>query len=173
VCFAETRSVPNQIVLSGLLMRVLIVHNLYTRPGGEDVVVEQESELLRQHGHEVEILYVKNEAIEHASPLRQGKLVLDTIWSTEGARTLTTALGRYAPNIIHVHNTFTRLSPSIYWAADRLGIPVVQTLHNYRLTCANALLLRDHHACEACVGKFPLAALQYRCYRDSLPATSA
>src|SRR5262249_6896235 len=77
------------------------------------------------------------------------------------------------PNIVHVHNEFPLLSPSIFWAANRAGIPIVQTMHNYRLACANAILLRDERPCEDCVGRFPWPAVRHRCYGPSLLRTAA
>ena len=69
--------------------------------------------------------------------------------------------------MVHVHNTFPLFSPSVLRAAYRLDLPVVATLHNFRLLCANAVLQRDGGPCESCIGKVPLAAVKHSCYRDS------
>ena len=98
---------------------------------------------------------------------------LSAVWSPSGYRTMDEALTRFRPDIVHVHNTFPLLSPSIYWAAQKHNIPVVQTLHNYRLTCTNGLLMRDGRPCEDCVGRLPLPALKHRCYKNSLAATGS
>ena len=94
-----------------------------------------------------------------------------TVWSPPGYRLMRDAIRRVQPDLVHVHNTFPLLSPSIYWAAQAQHVPVVQTLHNYRITCANGLLMRDQKPCEDCVGKLPLPALRHRCYKNSLVAT--
>jgi glycosyltransferase involved in cell wall biosynthesis len=153
-------------------MRVLQTHNYYTKPGGEDTVVAQESKLLKDHGHTAETFFVTNDDLVESGLLEQSRLALNTIWSRQSARAFADTLRTFAPDVIHVHNTFTKLSPSIYWVASRFNIPVVQTFHNYRVTCANGLLMRDGKPCQDCVGKvFPWPALQHRCYRDSLAAT--
>lgn len=150
-------------------MRVLQVHNEYRVYGGEDVVLDLEFDLLRSRGHHVEQFVMSNKAVTKAS-LRVG---FETVWSRRSNKKLLRKLEEMRPDLMHVHNTFTQLSPSVYWAAAAAGVPVVQTLHNYRLTCANALLMRDGGPCELCVGRVPLPALRYKCYRGSLAATGA
>jgi glycosyltransferase involved in cell wall biosynthesis len=155
-------------------MRILQIHNKY-RPGwgGEDTVANLESDLLRRKGHEVERLSAWTGELEGASPLRIMRAGLDTIWSFRAYGQVTDAIRRFSPDVIHVHNFFPMFSPSVYWAANRAGIPVVQTLHNYRLTCANSLLLRADKPCEACVGRFPWSALRYRCHSSAFSRTLA
>ena len=133
------------------------------------MVLDLEADLLRDRGHRVERFVVSNTDLPEAT-LRTG---LETVWSHRSYRRLRRELRKRKPDLAHVHNTFPRLSPSVYWAMAAEGVPVVQTLHNYRLTCANALLMRDGRPCEECVGRFPLPALRYRTYRDSLAATGA
>ena len=132
-----------------------------------------EAELLRQHGHEVEQLFAWTKELDGASALRLFSAGLGTVWSWRGYSMMKKAIARFAPDVVHVHNTFPLLSPSVFWAADRAGVPVVQTLHNYRLTCANALLLRDEQPCQECVGHFPWTGLRHRCYGASLFRTAA
>ena len=150
-------------------MRVLVVHNAYLHRGGEDTVVESEVALLRQHGHAVETYGRNNDDIDGLSPLA---LVRQTLWSDRTSRDLESLVGAFRPDVIHAHNTFPLVSPSLYWAAERLRVPVVQTLHNFRLMCLNALYLRDGKVCEDCSGKLPWRGVVHGCYRGSRPASA-
>ena len=158
-------------------MRILQVHNRYVRPGGEDAVVENEAELLRSHGHEVLMYERSNNEIRDVSLGEQVRRGLETTWSARSYAEMRRVLRERRPDIVHAHNTFPLISPAVYWAAAREGIPVVQTVHNYRLVCANGLLMRSGAACMDCVeGNLvsrSLTALRHRCYRDSLLATGA
>jgi glycosyltransferase involved in cell wall biosynthesis len=154
--------------------RVLQVHNKY-RPGwgGEDTVVELEADLLRRHGHKVDCVSAWTGELNGASVVRLVAAGFGTVWSFRGYSAVKKAIKRHSPDILHVHNTFPLLSPSIFWAAASERVPVVQTLHNFRLTCANALLLKEDAPCQKCVGHFPWPALRYRCYRQSFWQTAA
>lgn len=154
-------------------MRILQVHNRNMRRGGEEAAAQLERELLEQHGHEVALLEASNRDLRLDTLARKAAAGVRTVWSQSGYRRTAEAIHSHRPEIVHVHNTFQRLSLSVCWAADRAGIPVVMTLHNYRLVCANALLLRDGQPCEACVGNAPWPALRYRCYRGELAPTAA
>jgi glycosyltransferase involved in cell wall biosynthesis len=94
-------------------------------------------------------------------------LAIETLWSARQASRLADALRAHRPDVVHVHNTFPLLSPAVYWTCQRQGIPVVQTLHNFRLACPQAMFLRDNQVCEACLGKLPWPAVVNRCYRGS------
>ena len=154
-------------------LRVLQIHNKY-RPGwgGEDTVAALEADLLRQNGHEVERLTAWTGELEGASALDLIGAGFGAVWSSRGYSTTREAISRFSPDILHVHNTFPLLSPSIFWAAASAGVPVVHTLHNYRVTCANALLFRDNKPCQDCVGHIPWPALRYRCYGSSFFRTA-
>lgn len=155
-------------------MRVLQVHNKY-RPGwgGEDTVANLEADLLRRHGHEVERLSAWTGELEGASRFRLLVAGLGAVWSLRGYLGVKQAIADVSPDLVHVHNDFPLLSPSIFWACDRAGVPVVHTMHNYRFACVNALLLRNDRPCEDCVGRFPWPALRHRCNGSSLPRTAA
>jgi glycosyltransferase involved in cell wall biosynthesis len=157
----------------GNTLRVLQVYNEYRTHGGEDTVVHLEAELLRQYGHQVELLRISTKELDEAGPFGMVAAGFGTVWSFRGYSMMKKAIARFSPDIVHVHNTFPLLSPSVYWAADRAGVPVVQTLHNYRVTCANSLLLREDRPCQECVGHFPWAGLRHRCFGSSLPRTAA
>ena len=147
----------------------MICHNYYREPGGEDVVFEAEADLLERRGHRVERLVLRNDEIpEQPGPLAQAKLAARTVWSGESDRKVRSALRRAKPDVVHFHNTFPLISPSAYVTCRKAGVPVVQTLHNYRLLCANASFFRDGHPCEDCLGKTPpWPGVLHGCYRGS------
>ena len=155
-------------------MRVLQVHNRY-RPGwgGEDTVADLEADLLRRHGHAVERLSAWNAELDGAGPLRLLAAGLGAVWSRRGYAAMQRAITCFSPDIVHVHNEFPLFSPSIFWACNRAGVPVVQTMHNYRFACANALLFRGDRPCERCVARLPWSAFRHRCYGSSLLRTVA
>lgn len=150
-------------------MRVVIAHNEYQQRGGEDAVVEAEAALLRQHGHQVLDYRRHNDEI---GTLGKATLARQTMWSDRTAEDVSALITQFKPDVIHVHNTLPLISPSIYWAADRSKVPVVQTLHNFRIICPQALLLRDGKVCEDCVGKLPWRGAVRKCYRGSLAQSS-
>jgi glycosyltransferase involved in cell wall biosynthesis len=147
-----------------MISRVLVLHNRYQVPGGEDVVVANESEMLRNAGVDVEIFEVSNDQIQSSGD--HLRTATEAFYSAGMRNAVADVVRRFQPDVLHVHNFFPRLSPSVYDAAG--GAAVVQTLHNYRLTCANALLFRDGRICEECLGKvFGWPGILHRCYRDS------
>lgn len=145
-------------------MRILIAHNAYQQRGGEDSMVDAELELLRGHGHAVEVFQRHNDELK-AVP--QWKAAVDTVWSRKSAAALTAVIDRFRPDIVHFHNTFPLISPSAYWAVQAAGLPVVQTLHNFRLHCPQAMYLRDGQVCEDCLGHQPWRSVLHACYRGS------
>ena len=147
-------------------MRILIAHNRYQQAGGEDNVVEAERALLSQHGHDVELLLVDNRDLADGI-LTQIKTAFTATYSRIGRAKLREAISIFRPDIVHVHNFFPQLSPSIYDACADEGVAVVQTLHNYRLICPGALLMRDGNICEQCITGSPYQAAVYGCYRNS------
>lgn len=151
-------------------MRILVVHNAYQHRGGEDSVVEAEILLLRSRGNEVETYFRSNDDVAGVSSLA---LARQTLWSDRTVDELMALICRFQPDIIHAHNTFPLISPSLYWAAERAGVPVVQTLHNFRLMCLNALFLRDGKVCEDCMGRLPWRGVARACYRGSRAASGA
>lgn len=150
-------------------MRILIAHNSYKQAGGEDTVFANETALLRRAGHDVETLAVSNDAI--ALWTDRLKTAVTASYNPQGRALMTDRIKRFRPEVVHVHNFFPRLSPAIFDACGQASVPVVWTLHNFRVTCANALLLRDSRPCEECLGKVPLAAVRHRCYRGSTLAS--
>ncbi|MCA9141700.1 MAG: glycosyltransferase family 4 protein [Planctomycetaceae bacterium] len=146
-------------------MKVLLCHNYYQQPGGEDRSFFDEEWLLKSHGHQVVRYTVHNDVIDDMSPIH---LASKLIWNRDSYRELRDLIRRERPAVMHCTNTFPLISPSVYYAAKREGVPVVQSLHNYRLLCPNALFLRKGKVCESCLGKtIPLPAVIHGCYRDS------
>jgi glycosyltransferase involved in cell wall biosynthesis len=152
-------------------MRILLCHNFYREPGGEDQVFADEGRLLESHGHEV-IRYTRhNDEIESMGRWEAARA---TLWNRQTLEELRRLIRREQPEVLHCHNTFPLLSPSIYRAAKEAGVPVVQTLHNYRLLCPAASFLRDGRICEDCLGKaVPWPGVLHACYRQSRPASAA
>lgn len=148
---------------------ILSVHNYYQQPGGEDQVFANEASLLERYGHIV-VRYTDDNARIGEGGFSTAR---DAVWSRKSIESLRSA-AEAKPDVAHFHNTFPLISPSAYYAMKESGIPVVQTLHNYRLLCPAATFLRDGAVCEACSeSRSWLPAIRHRCYRDSLPATTA
>ncbi len=156
-------------------MRLLLVHNRYQLPGGEDMVFAAEAALLTAHGHTVEQLVFDNDEIaSDRSALDSVRLAGTTVWSRHGYTVVRNAIRTFRPDLVHFHNTFPLISPAGYYAARAAHVPVVQTLHNFRLLCANGIFYRDGHVCEDCLGKaVPLPGVVHACYRDSRMASGA
>lgn len=149
---------------------VLVVHNRYRIRGGEDSVFEAECRMLEEAG----IRVVRYEKSNDDIPDRGGRLglALRTVWNPATVREVRALIRLEKPDVVHCHNTFPLISPSIYYAAAREGVPVVQTLHNYRLACLDGYLFRDGRVCERCLGRAPLPGVCRRCYRGSLSASA-
>jgi glycosyltransferase involved in cell wall biosynthesis len=151
-------------------MRILLIHNYYQHSGGEDQVFQAEFELLVANGHQVWPYTLHNQQIEQMSSLG---LLSKTLWNQQVYRELRALIRQAKIQIAHFHNPFPLVSPAAYYACKAQGIPVVQTCHNYRLLCPNAMLLRNGQVCEACVGKLvPLAAVRHKCYRNQRAASA-
>ncbi|MFG1812683.1 glycosyltransferase [Kribbella sp. NPDC049174] len=146
-----------------------MLHNRYRtgQPSGENTVVAQTVDLLGNSGHDID-LYVRNsDDIAEMGRKDRALLPFRSVWSFSAERDLTLLLQEQRPDVVHVHNTFPLFSASVLRAAYRLDLPVVATLHNFRLMCANAVLQRDGRPCESCVGRLPLAGVRHGCYRES------
>lgn len=152
-------------------MKVLILHNSYQQRGGEDSVVEAEHALLESRGVEVSRYIADNSAI-HGIPAKVRTLA--SVRSNPAAiAPVMEHIRRLRPNLVHVHNFFPLLSPGIHLALAQVGLPVVQTLHNYRLLCANGMFLRQGNVCEKCLHGSRLNALRHACYRGSALGSAA
>jgi glycosyltransferase involved in cell wall biosynthesis len=150
-------------------VKILVAHDSYQEPGGEDVVFDSETALLEAHGHEVLRYTVTNHDVHrYNAALLAGK----TIWNCASEREVGAIIQRMRPDVMHVHNPFPLLSPSIYVAAKSAHVPVVQTLHNFRLLCPKATLRRGGGVCERCVGTLTYwPGVVHGCYHGSSAAT--
>ncbi len=148
-------------------MRIALFHNRYRQRGGEDTAVAAELELLRKAGHEVRLLAVDNREALSGPVGSRLRVALRARWNPATVGRVASFLDGHPTDVAHVHNFFPLLSPSIHHALRRLGVPAVQTLHNYRLLCANGALLRQARPCEECLTRGPWNALRYGCYRGS------
>jgi glycosyltransferase involved in cell wall biosynthesis len=152
-------------------LRIVVVHNFYQQSGGEDSCVAAETAMLKAHGHDVIPYTVSNDAINSMSRLA---LASRTIWSGRDYGQLRKLFRMAKPNVVHFHNTFPLISPAAYHAARREGVPVVQTLHNHRLLCCNAVFFRDGKFCQDCLGGvIPWRGVVNRCYRGSRLTSAA
>jgi glycosyltransferase involved in cell wall biosynthesis len=154
-------------------MRVLQVHNRYrsSLPSGENRVVDLERRCLVSAGHEVELFERSSDEIENWSVAKRALVAGRVLWSQDAYRALVQALRYHRPDVVHVHNVYPLLSSSVLYACARERVPVVATLHNYRLVCAPGSLFRDGAICSDCVGHLPAPAVRHGCYRDSKLAT--
>lgn len=153
--------------------RILMVHNYYQIPGGEDTVVANEMELLRQHGHEVVFYSRNNSELKTFSKMQKLLLPITTVFNPKTYREIKNIIREQKIDIMHVHNTLNLVSPSVYYAARSCNIPIVQTVHNFRLLCPAATFYRDGHICEDCVEKGLFCAVKHNCYRGSKLQTLA
>ena len=164
-----TLTVPAAVKAASL--SVLCVHNRYIQPGGEDQVFESETQLLAENGVRVE--KVEEQTTYPGGLVRKIEAAVDCVWSRSWHQKFKALLQRFRPDVVHIHNFFSVISPSVYHACKEEGVPVVQTLHNYRLACPAASFYRDGKICEECLDQGPFHAVRYGCYRDSKLATAA
>ncbi|MDT5027615.1 MAG: hypothetical protein QOE61_4041 [Micromonosporaceae bacterium] len=154
-------------------LRVLVVHNRYRseQPSGENNVVDQEVALLAEAGHDVSLFERRSDDISAMSLPGKVAVPLCVPWNRAVRAELTAKLRAERPDVVHIHNTFPLLSPSVVAACVDAGVPAVATLHNYGMVCPPGTLYRDGHVCTDCVGGAPLPAVRHGCYRGSRVAT--
>lgn len=152
---------------------ILIVHNYYQIPGGEDTVVANEKKMLEDHGHKVVLYSRNNSELKKMSRLQKLMLPFTTVFNPRTYRDIKRLIKTEQIDIVHVHNTLNLISPSVYYAARAMNVPVVQTVHNFRLLCPGATFYRDGHICEDCVENGLWCAVKHKCYRRSRIQTVA
>ncbi len=152
----------------------MLVHNTYREPGGEDTVWRSEARVLERYGCQVRsVLFDNHDIGDQRSPVRTAGLAVSTLWSRHGSRRVRDEAKAFGPDVVHFHNTFPLVSPAAYYSVKAMGLPVVQTLHNYRLMCPNVFFFRDGHPCEDCLGRrFAWPGVMHACYRDSRSQTA-
>lgn len=152
-------------------MRVLVVHNRYRAalPSGENMVVDRDVAMLRDAGVEVDTYIRDSDEIEHFGPVKRAGLAVRPIYSLEDAKAFKARIQSFGPDVVHLHNPYPLISPAIIRVAKAEGVPVIQTVHNYRFACANGLYFRDGRVCQDCLGKrAPWPAVWHGCYRGSM-----
>jgi glycosyltransferase involved in cell wall biosynthesis len=149
-------------------MKVLQLHARYRDEAGEDAVVDAEGALLRSAGHEVIPVHARTPT----SVPRAAALLLTSPWNVASARRVERAVRRQRPDVAHVHNTWFALSSSVLQPLAAAGVPVVMTLHNYRLGCISRDLFRDGAPCTSCLGRSPAPGVLHRCYQGSFAASA-
>ena len=154
-------------------MHILLVHNYYQIPGGEDDLFTSTRDLLRARGHRVTEYIRKNEEIAYYGILQKISLAPRTTWAWDSRRDIAQLIAKDRPDVAHFGNTFPLVSPAAYSACQAAGVPVVQSLDNPRLICPAGTFMRDGKLCEKCVGRLPLPAIAHSCYRHSAVQTSA
>lgn len=152
---------------------ILQVHNRYQIPGGEDTVAENERQLLEAQGHRVVRYFRDNKEMKDFSLLQKLLLPVTTVFNPRTYREVRRLIRTEHIDIVHVHNTLNLISPSVYYAALAEGVPVVQTVHNFRLLCPGATFYRDGHICEDCLHGGLGCAVKHSCYRGSRLQTLA
>lgn len=155
-------------------MKILLAHTFYrsSAPSGEDAVYLNERKLLEEH-FDVVRFEKYNDDIDDSTLSKQVGLALSGAWSKTTYQELSILIEQTRPDLAHFHNTFPQMTPSAWASCQEQGVPVVQTLHNFRYICPAALLQRDGKPCEDCIEGSIANALKHRCYRNSIPATSA
>ena len=155
-------------------MKIVLVHNRYrsAAPSGENRVVDQEGQALRDRGHEIIPFERHSDDIEHWSAARRAAVPARVVWSREARRGLTATLREHKPDVVHVHNTFPLLSAAVLYACRDVSVPVVATIHNYKLACASGDFFRQGAVCHDCDHGLPWPALRHGCYRGSRTSRS-
>lgn len=148
-------------------MKILIIHNDYQQPGGETVAVKSQIALLQQHGHQVLTYWRDNREILQYGLTEKIAFWINTLFSPRTFQEVLALVRQERPDVAHVHNVFPLISPAVYWALKKSGVPIVQTVHNYRFLCPNALFYTRGQICERCKYGNTLHAIRWRCYRQS------
>jgi glycosyltransferase involved in cell wall biosynthesis len=155
-------------------MKIVVVHSRYrsAAPSGENRVVDQEVAALAALGHEVDLFERRSDDIDDWSPVRKAVLPASVVWNGTARRELRDLLRARRPDVVHVHNTFPLLSASVLYACRDMRVPVVATIHNYKLACASGDFFRDGAICHDCANASPAPAVRHGCYRGSRAATA-
>lgn len=152
---------------------ILIVHNYYQIPGGEDTVVANEKRMLESQGHKVVLYSRNNSELKEMLKLQKVMLPFRTVFNPRTYKEIRRLIKKEQIDVVHVHNTLNLISPAVYYAARAMKVPVLQTVHNFRLLCPGATFYRDGHICEDCVSKGLMSAVKHNCYRGSKLQTLA
>lgn len=171
-------------------MKSLNVNNFYYKRGGATKYFLSLEKILSEHEHSVIPFSTKNknnlpsdyeqyfvsgytsDSFGSLSLLRKGKAIIDGIYSLEARRNIEKLIIDTKPDIAHIHNIFYQISPSILHSLKKFRIPVVYSLHDYNIFCANAVLYTNETVCEKCLDKSFIHAIKNHCYKNSLLLSS-
>lgn len=146
-------------------MKILYLHNYYQQNGGEDFVLKNEMNIVQQKGHITDLFFMDNKKINGL--ISEIDSAIHVVYSNNSKNDVKNHLNCLKPDIVHVHNFFPLLTPSVYDACIEINIPVVQTLHNFRTICPGALLSRNSIVCEKCITRSPYHSVFHKCYKNS------
>ena len=132
-------------------MKILLIHNRYGKFSGEEAVVEFQIKLLRAHGHQVITYFRSSEELE-AMPNAKLKAFFSAFYNPKSIREIKSLLVKENPDVVHIHNMYPLISPAILPYIKKKDIPIVMTVHNYRLLCPNGLFFNKGEICEKCTG---------------------
>jgi len=153
-------------------MRILIAHNHYREYGGEDSVVKTECELLKRYKEEVCLYERGNAEFDDFSFIEKIEFLLRLGWSRKTYREIREVIKKFRPDVVHFHNIFFMLTPSVYSACQDEKVPIIHSLHNFRLLCSNGLFFRNNAVCEECTKHSLWRGVVHRCYLDSRVITA-
>lgn len=175
ICYTEINILymEGSIIKMNKKWKILIVHNQYQIAGGEDTVVSNEKALLEKYGNDVFFYCRNNTDLQSISILRKIFIPFIAVFNIKTYYEIIHLIRKEKIDIIHVHNTLLFISPSVYYAAKKCKVPVIQTIHNFRLLCPNAVFYRDNHICEDCLKKGLICSIKHKCYRNSRIQTLA
>lgn len=148
-------------------MKILVIHNDYQQPGGETVYVNAQISLLQQHGHSTVTYWRDNREIERYGFAQKFAFFINAFLSVRTLRDIYALVEKERPDVAHIHNVFPLISPAVYQALKQVGVPIVQTVHNFRFLCPNALFYTQGQICERCKYGDTLPAVRWQCYRQS------
>jgi glycosyltransferase involved in cell wall biosynthesis len=132
-------------------MRILLIHNKYGKFSGEEAVVEAQIKLLRSNGHSVITYFRSSEELDEMK-LGKAKAFFSALYNPKAIQEIKTLITQEQPDIVHIHNLYPFISPAILPVIKKMGIPIVMTVHNYRLLCPNGLFFNKGAICEKCTG---------------------
>jgi glycosyltransferase involved in cell wall biosynthesis len=151
-------------------VKVVVAHNRYreAQPSGENTIVDLEIAQLAAAGVEVLPFLRSSDEIPALPVTSKALLPVSPIYAPKAQRELSDLIEEHRPDVLHLHNPYPLLSPWVVRTAHRHGVPVVQTVHNYRQVCSSGLYFRDGHICQDCRGRaLGVPAIVHSCYRGS------
>lgn len=149
-------------------MKILLVHNDYGKYSGEEAVVDKMAAMLSAHGHSVSQLRMSTSSAR-GSAIGMARGFVAGIWCPSGVKAMRKALERERPDVVNVHNLYPFISPAALRVCKKMRVPVVMTVHNFRLVCPTGLFLRAGKPCELCLERGnEWACVKHNCEHSTL-----